>query len=247
VVLKLHTQRLSRVLFVGVALFVVIIVGVLVLRGRVTQSGPSEAPQTRADYRIKEVQLQEEMKDGVTWQLEADQAEAYENTGKTLLRKVRIRIQEPDRSWIVTGDEGEMAQESKDVELRGNVVLISSDGLRLETARLRWDADGKRAWTDDPVILRQKGAVVHGTGLDARVGDRNTEIKGRIRATFSESPPDASPPGASPPGANGPGASKPGASPPGASKPGANGPGASKTDEPPSAEAIPVPHSEVKG
>lgn len=223
----MHSQRLSRVLFVGVALFVVVVAGVLVLRGRGMQSVPSEAPQTRADYRIKEVELQEEMKDGVTWQLQADQAEAYEKTGRTLLRKVRIRIQEPDRSWTVTGDEGEMAQESKNVELRGNVILISSDGLRLETTRLRWDADAKRAWTDEPVTLHQKGAVVQGQGLDARVGERNTEIKGRIRATFGATTPDASKPGTS--------------------KPGTSKPGASKTDELPSAEADPVPRAGVKG
>ena len=194
-----------------------IVVGVLVLRGRETQSVPSEAPQTKADYRIKEVQLQEEMKDGVSWQLQADQAEAYEKEGKTLLRKVRILIQEPDRSWTVTGDEGEMTQASKDVELRGNVVLISSDGLRLETARLRWDAGAKRAWTDESVILRQKGAVVQGTGLDARVGEKNTAIKGRVRASF------------------------------GVSKPGPREPAASDPEKVPSVEAAPVPRPEVKG
>jgi LPS export ABC transporter protein LptC len=217
VVLKLHSQRLSRILFASVALFVVIVVGVLILRGRGASPVPSEAPQTKADYRIKEVQLQEEMKDGVSWQLQADQAEAYEKEGKTLLRKVRILINEPDRSWTVTSDEGEMTQASKDVELRGNVVLISSDGLRLETVRLRWDAGAKRAWTDESVVLRQKGAVVHGTGLDARVGEKNTAIKGRIRATF------------------------------GVSKPGPREPGASDTEKVPSAEAAPVPRPEVKG
>jgi LPS export ABC transporter protein LptC len=186
VVLKLHTQRISRILLVSVTLFVVVVVGVLVLRGRWAQSVNTEAGQTKADYRIKEVNLQEEMKDGVRWQLEADQAETYEQAGKTILRKVRIQIQEPDRSWIVTGDEGEMTQASKDVELKGNVILLSSEGMRLETTRLRWDANGQRAWTDEPVTVYQKGTVVKGKGLDARVGERNTEIKGRIRATFGE-------------------------------------------------------------
>jgi LPS export ABC transporter protein LptC len=185
VVLKLHTQRISRIIFVSVTLFIVVVVGVLVLRGRGAQSLPAEPVDTKADYRIKEVSLQEEMKDGVRWQLEADQAETFEQAGKTVLRKVRIAIQEPDRSWTVTGDEGEMVQASKDVEIRGNVILISSDGMRLETTRLRWDAEAKRAWTDEPVTIYQKGAVVKGQGLDARVGDRNTQIKGRIRATFS--------------------------------------------------------------
>jgi LPS export ABC transporter protein LptC len=185
VVLKLHTQRISRIIFVSVTLFVVVVVGVLVLRGRGAQSLPAEPVDTKADYRIKEVSLQEEMQDGVRWQLQADQAESFQQAGKTILRKVRIDIQEPDRSWTVTGDEGEMVDASKNIELKGNVILISSEGLRLETTRLRWDAEGKRAWTDEPVTLYQNGAVVKGQGLDARVGERNTQIRGRIRATFS--------------------------------------------------------------
>jgi LPS export ABC transporter protein LptC len=194
VVLKLHTQRLSRIIFVSVTLFVAVVVGVLVLRGRGAQPAPeAEGVQSKADYRIKEINLQEEMKDGVRWQLEADQAEAYEQAGKTVLRKVRIKIEEPERSWTVTGDEGELVQATKDVTLKGNVVLVSSDGLRLETTLLRWDAEAKRAWTDDPVTLYQKGAVVKGTGLDARVGERNTQIRGRIRATFGGSSKSAAP------------------------------------------------------
>ena len=121
------------------------------------------------------------MKDGVSWQLEADQAETYEKAGRTVLRKVRIRIQEPERSWTVTGDEGEMVQATKDVELRGNVVLISSDGLRLETTRLRWDADAKRAWTDEPVILLREGR--RGEGLGARRARGRAEHR-RSRAAF---------------------------------------------------------------
>jgi LPS export ABC transporter protein LptC len=77
-----------------------------------------------------------------------------------------------------------MIQATKDVVLKGNVVLVSSEGMRLETARLRWDADTRRAWTDDPVTVYQKGTKVTGKGLDARVGDRHTEIKGRVQATF---------------------------------------------------------------
>jgi LPS export ABC transporter protein LptC len=189
VVLKLHTQRISRIILLSIALFVVVVVGVLMVRGRGTQSAPREPVSTKADYRIKEVSLQEEMKDGVRWQLQADQAETFEQAGKTILRKVRIQIQEPERNWSVTGDEGEMIQATKDVVLNGNVVLVSSEGMRLETTRLRWDADSRRAWTDEPVILYQKGTMVKGTGLDARVGERSTEIKGRVQATFGGKPP----------------------------------------------------------
>ena len=195
-VLKLHTQRFSRYILVGVGLFAVAVAAVLVVRGRAARTQRPEVAAPTADYRIKEVHLQEEARDGLRWQLDADHAEAYERQGKTTLRKVRIRIEEPERNWTVTGDEGELVQETKDVELRGNVVLISSDGLRLETTRLRWDAAQKRAWTDDPVTVFRQGAVVKGLGLDARVGAQHTEIKGRLRATFGKGPAEPAAPGA---------------------------------------------------
>ena len=62
------------------------------------------------------------------------------------------------------------------MELRGNVVLVSSDGLRLETERLRWDAEAQRAWTDRaghhlPIGRRRAGhrlRVARGRGGDQR-------------------------------------------------------------------------------
>ena len=185
VVLILHTQRLSRGVLIAVALFVVIVVGVLVAKGRAVRPDSTDRAATKADYRIKEVHLREEARGGVIWQLDADQAESFEQLGKTTLKKVRISIEEAGRTWVVTGDEGEMAQASKDVELRGNVVLVSSDGLRLETVRLRWAAEEQRAWTDDPVTVYRAGAVVKGQGLDARVAEQSTEIKGRVHAVFT--------------------------------------------------------------
>lgn len=185
-VLKLHTQRFSRIILVCVAIFVAAVATVLVVNGRAVRAPKPERVATRADYRIKEVHLQEEGRGGVRWQLDADQAEAYDGAGRTTLKKVRIRIEEPARSWTVTGDEGELAQDSKDVELRGNVVLEASDGLRLETTRLRWEASKRRAWTDDPVTVYRPGAVVRGQGLDARVGEQHTQVTGRLRATFGK-------------------------------------------------------------
>lgn len=194
-VLILHTHRLSRGIFIAVALFVAVVVAVLIARGRAVRPDPADSAGTKADYRIKEIHLREQARGGVSWQLDADQAETFERLGKTTLRKVRITIEESGRRWTVTGDEGEMSQASKDVELRGNVILISSDGLRLETSRLRWAADEQRAWTDDPVTIFRSGAVVKGQGLEARVAEQSTAVKGRVRAVFtggrSGSPPRA--------------------------------------------------------
>jgi len=186
VVLKLHTRKLSRYLLVSVLIFVAGVALVLVVKGRGARPEPEDKIRTRADYRIKQVHLSEEARGGVKWTLDADQAEAFEALGRTTLRKVTITIEEPSRKWTVTGDEGDLFQDTKNVELRGRVVLVSSEGLRLETSKLQWTAKEQRAWTDEPVTIYRAGAVVRGRGLDARVAEQTTEVKGRIRATFGD-------------------------------------------------------------
>ncbi len=186
--MKSTPQQLSGVILLGVALFALVVAGTLLIRSRLAPRDTAEAPPTKADYRIKEVNLQELGSGNSRWRLVADQAEVFEREGKTLLRKVKITIEEPDRTWTVTGDEGDLIDATKDVEIRKNVVLVGSDGLRLETDTLRWQAKERRVWTTDPVTIFRDGAIVRGQGLDAWMSAEQTRVKGRLRATFSDEP-----------------------------------------------------------
>jgi lipopolysaccharide export system protein LptC len=64
------------------------------------------------------------------------------------------------------------------------VVLTSSDGVRLETTVLRWDAEHQRMWTDAPVMISRDGSIVHGTGLEMWMDEETTTVHGRVRASF---------------------------------------------------------------
>jgi LPS export ABC transporter protein LptC len=177
-------RRWSSLLFAAVVVFVAGIAVVMMLRDRGPRADQREPAVSAADYRIKEVRLREESRNGTRWQLDADQAEVFEATGKTWLRNVVITIEDRGQTWTVTSEEGELVQPDKDVSLRGNVVVASSDGLRLETSRLRWDGNAERAWTDEPVTLSRSGVVVTGRGLEARVRDETVTIESGVRATL---------------------------------------------------------------
>jgi LPS export ABC transporter protein LptC len=178
-------KRWSTLIFAAVVVFVAGIALVMTLRDRGPRADQRDPAASAADYRIKEVRLREESRNGTRWQLDADQAEVFEATGKTWLRKIVITIEDKGQTWTVTSDEGELIQADKDVALSGNVVVASSDGLRLETGRLRWDGKTERAWTDEPVTLYRSGVVVTGRGLEARVSDETVTIESRVRATVS--------------------------------------------------------------
>lgn len=178
-------KKVSVTILACVVLFVLTLGVFLLTRRRAAQSDSTDPPLTNATFRVKDIHLQEEGSGNILWKLDADHAEVFEQEGKTVLRGVTITIQEADRAWKVTGEEGDLLDATKDVTIRKNVVLTSSDGTRLETDHLRWQAREKMVWTDTPVTLSRKGAVVTGQGLETRLAEERTAVKGPVRATFT--------------------------------------------------------------
>ena len=185
---KLHMDRAAAGIALGVILFVTVVIGVLIVKGHRASAPREEVVSSAADQQIREIHIQEDAKGGgYRWSLDAERAESFPGTGKTLLRKVTIAVEEPGRRWKVTSDEGDIVQDTRDVELRGNVVLVSSEGMRIETTVLRWANAEGRVWTEQPVTIYRSGGVVKGSGLEARPSEETTLIHGRVTATFSVS------------------------------------------------------------
>ncbi len=179
-------RRISLGILAAVGLFVVVVTGTLIVKSRSVRLEPEEPP-SKADFRIKEVQLEEES-GNIRWKLVADQAEIFEGEGRTGLRRPIVDIHQPSRSWRVRGDEGDVMQQTKDIELRKNVVLVSDDGLRLETSVLRWQAGAQRLWTDAPVRITRDGTTIKGSGLVVNMAQQTAEVTGRVRAEFETFP-----------------------------------------------------------
>ena len=182
-------QRLASRILIVVAVFVLVVAGMLIARTRAARVESVESSPSKADLSIKEVQLEEDS-GGVRWQLKADQALVFEAEGRTSLRRIDLKVHERNRSWAVVGEEGDLDR-AKNLEIRGNVVLTSDDGLRLETTVLRWHGADRRLWTDAPVRIARGGAVIEGRALDVKMADEATTITGRVRAVFDSRQRDA--------------------------------------------------------
>ena len=110
----------------------------------------------------------------------------FEQEGRTSLRHLTVHVFQKGRSWTIVGEEGDIDQRSKNVEVRRNVVITSDDGLRLDTSVIRWDAERGRLWTDAPVTFQRDGSIVRGTGMEMITKDEATTVEGRVRATFAK-------------------------------------------------------------
>ncbi len=178
-------QRIASRILIVVAAFVLIVGGVLFTKSRSVRTEASGPTPSAADLSIKEVELQEESAGGGRWRLLADQAQVFDQEGRTALRKVTVYVKDKEKNWTIVGDEGDLFKESKNLEVRRNVVLTSDDGLRLETTVLRWLGSERRLWTDVPVKIIRESAVIHGTALDVNMDSEATTVKGRVNATFA--------------------------------------------------------------
>jgi LPS export ABC transporter protein LptC len=181
-------DRLARRIFAVVALFVLVVAGVLVARGRAVRPEAVGPRPSAADLRIKEVQLREESAGGRHWQLTADEASVFDQEGRTSLRNVRVQVRDGDQTWTIVGDEGDFYKGTRNLELRRNVIMTSGDGMRLETSVLRWQEAERRLWTDAPVRIYRESTVIDGTALDVRMAEESTTVQGRVRATFTRGP-----------------------------------------------------------
>jgi len=181
----MRTRFVAAAILGMVVIFVLAVAGTLIAKSRVSPAESTGSVASSADLRIKEAQIEEET-GGVRWKLKAEQALIFDAEGRTALRTIAVDVFERSRSWTIVGEEGDLFQATKNLEIRKNVVLTSSDGLRLETSVLRWQGAEKRLWTDAPVRLSRGGAVTDGSALEVRMAEEYTTLSGPVHSVFTE-------------------------------------------------------------
>jgi LPS export ABC transporter protein LptC len=124
-------------------------------------------------------------KDGqVAWQLEAKKASYYLSEKKSIAENIVLHYYKDSKSSaIVKADSAVLFTESKDIDLIGNVDMVSVTGNRLLTTKIRWNNKNNYLDTDEPVlILRKNGDKIEGVGLKADYNLEGYEIKKKVKA-----------------------------------------------------------------
>src|SRR4029450_4989016 len=181
----MRTRFVPAAILGMVVVFVLAVAGTLIAKSRTPPTETNGPAASSADLRIKEAQVRE-VTAGVRWKLKADQALLFDTEGRTALRSIAVDVFERDRSWTIVGDEGDLYQATKNLEIRKNVVLTSSAGSRLETNVLRWQGAEKRLGPAEPVRLSRGGAVADGSALEVRMSEEYTSMAGRVHSVFTD-------------------------------------------------------------
>ncbi|HEX7117196.1 MAG TPA: LPS export ABC transporter periplasmic protein LptC [Longimicrobiales bacterium] len=110
--------------------------------------------------------------------LHADTGYFYEDSAQVHLVDVHLTLFRGtgEEAAELTSETGELNQRTEAMVARGNVVLLTVDGRRIETEVLHYDPRRQRIWSDVRTVHTQNGSRLEGDSFEAEL-DRTGQLR----------------------------------------------------------------------
>jgi LPS export ABC transporter protein LptC len=151
-------------------------------------SGPASTP-SGADVRLpdqeaRDFTLTESLEGRKNWTLWASYAAMYNDQSLVDAKTVRIEFfdKEGKRFSTLVAKTGRVHQRTNDLEARGNVVVTTESGIRMETDSLRWQNTAGKIVSDGFVKVTRQHDVVTGYGFESDPSLDHFHLRREVRA-----------------------------------------------------------------
>jgi LPS export ABC transporter protein LptC len=175
-----------------VILLLIVLIGGIVLvslranlRARKALEAVEKLPKVStegADMQLKKIRFVEDKQGQKTWELEAESVHQYQEQNMMVLEDVKVTFYAKEgRIIYLTGKQGKVYQDSKNVDLLGDVVLTSSDGYQLKTHSASYCHSEKIVSTADPVEIDGEQIRLTGRGMLVNVEAKTFKILSQVK------------------------------------------------------------------
>lgn len=137
----------------------------------------------KVDLFIRDVHYTEVGDSGNRLEINADSATFLKKENQARFDRVRMKLILPDgKTYELAADRGSLRTDLKDVEIEGNVVILSNRGDRFATNRLKYSDSEKKIYTEDPVTISNPRFEMKGKGMVLLLKSEHVTMAGGIRA-----------------------------------------------------------------
>jgi LPS export ABC transporter protein LptC len=137
----------------------------------------------RVDLQVKNVRYTEVGDSGMKWEITADTARYVKKENLAFFEQLSVRLVMKDgRVFVMSGDHGRLNTQSRDMEIEGNVGIVSENGDRISTDRLSYRNAGKRIETDRPVVMENRSIRISGVGMVMTLNEKKVTLLSQVRA-----------------------------------------------------------------
>ncbi len=151
---------------------------------------PTQSTQELPSQEVRDFSLEESDTGTPEWILRSRYAATYDARGVIVARGVAIDFFDTKGAKYshLTAKEGEIKRPSNDMEARGNVVVTTTDGVKIQTESLRFLNHERRIVSDAYVRLERRGDVVTGIGFESDPSLEHFVLKHEVKAQVQSSP-----------------------------------------------------------
>jgi LPS export ABC transporter protein LptC len=171
---------------IAIIISIVLIGGIVLvtLWGNLRERKASEAEEKLpkistggADMRLEKIRFVEDKHGQKTWELEAKSVQQYQDQNIMVLEDIKVTFYAKEgRTFFLTGKQGKVHQDSKNVDLVGDVVLTSNDGYELKTHSVAYRHLEKIVSTSDPVEIEGEQVRLTGKGMLVNIENKTFKI-----------------------------------------------------------------------
>ena len=138
-----------------------------------------------ADVTMKTIHFTENQQNRKSWELFALNGIFDKPNQKTSLEDVRFIVERDLKNGpvTVTAKHGEYLHTPKTVQLSGNVLVKTDDGMTFETSQIVYATAKKTFVTKEKVRLTDATLSVEGVGMDFFVDSQQAIVKSQVEAT----------------------------------------------------------------
>lgn len=137
----------------------------------------------KVDLQVRNVRYTEVGDSGMKWEVIADTARYVKKENLAFFEKLTVRLINQDgRIHVMTGDRGRFNTESRDMQIEGNVVIVSEEGDRFTTDHLQYHHAARLIETDGPVVMENEGVRISGVGMNLALDGKKVTLLAKVRA-----------------------------------------------------------------
>jgi len=159
---------------------------ILIMESRESSKSPLlRIMSDNVDLQAKNINYTDVGDSGLKWEIKADSAKYVKSENLAMFDKVRVKLVTGDgRAIVMTGDKGKLHTDTKDMEIFGNVEIVSDKGDHLTTDILKYSGSEQRIYTEAAIKMENPRMQVRGVGMSLSLEDKHVALLSSVKANI---------------------------------------------------------------
>jgi LPS export ABC transporter protein LptC len=169
-----------------VVLITILITAVAIIKINVNKPRNLLKALPDVDLKIKGFVYTEVGEANVKWEVTAETATYNKKQNLAVFDRVQIKLTTSDgKVFIMKGDKGLMFTDTKNIEIKDNVDIISDTGDKFSTDHLIYNDAEKKFYTDAPITMENKRMKITSVGLTLFMNAGKLNLSSLVKAKIN--------------------------------------------------------------